>query len=222
MNKVHKFTFSLERLSLLVNEKIRFLKRDMDVFKKYGFTLDWSNELKVRVEFFDKLPTDAELAGDMMIATEKKNVLAIEIRSAIDDVMIRVQDKFGHRSPYYNKFCATTWSKLSDERLLSAARRVVRISVMYMDELKETGFSNTQVEALKKLANNFEIAIGNKEDAFSDREIGTETRVHTANEIYTSARRFCETGKRIWKVANEAKYNDYLIYKTNKRKVNIK
>ena len=76
------------------------------------------------------------------------------------------------------------------------------------------GLNNAHIKELKALATGFDDAMEAQSDATADREIGTMERTSIANEIYAEISRGCDTGKGIWKEANEAKYNDYIIYNT--------
>ena len=214
MKKNTKFNIGLDVFPRFGHEKINFLQRDITEFARYGYTNEKAEALDKRITDFENSPTDEEYAGDVMIATEKKNALSEELLQKIRSVMLRVQNKFGQRSAYYRKFGTSALSKMKDEKLLKTTRRVARVATIYLDELKDEGLTNVHIKELKALATDFDDAMEAQSDAIADREIGTMLRIKTANEIYDEISRICDTGKGIWKEANEAKYNDYIIYNT--------
>ena len=214
MKKNTIFNIGLDVFPRFVHDKVNFLQRDMAEFIKYGYSPKKADALDELISNFEDAPTDEEYAGDVMIATEKKNALAEEMLLKIRSLMLRVQNKFGQRSAYYKKFGASALSKLTDEKLLKTARRVARVATIYQAELKEQGLTAAHIKELKTMAAEFDDLMEAQSDAIADREIGTALRIKTANEIYAEISRVCETGKGIWKDVNEAKYNDYIIYDT--------
>lgn len=218
MKRATKFNMSIEAFPLFALQKVNFMERDIDQFIKYGYSLDDANQLDNRINLFQELLTDAELEGDIMIATEKKNKLSEAIRDKIPGIMLRIENKFGKKSAHYKRFMATSVSKLPDEKLLRASKRVVRIARLYQAEFEAAGLTATDINELKQVTDEFESSFENQDDATSGRDIGTMTRIDEANAIYLLIAKICNTGKVIWKGKNEAKYNDYIIYDPPKRK----
>lgn len=214
MKKNVKTNIGLNVFPIFGHEKVSFLKRDIEEFAKYGYTIEKADDLDDRISSFENFPTDREFEGDVMIATEKKNALTIETILKIRSVMLRVQDKYGKQSAYYKKFGASALSNLKDEMLLITIRRVARVGGMYLNELQEKGLTQEHIDELIVMANDFEALIALQSDAIADREIGTMIRTNTVNELYAELSKICESGKGIWKESNEAKYNDYIIYDT--------
>ncbi len=190
------------------------MQRDMEEFSNYGYSMETASQLDGQINAFEELPTDEELEGDTMIATEKKNEVANETRELVRKIMVRVQSKFGKRSAYYKKFGASSLSRLTDEKLIRTARRVARVATIYQEELIQTGLQQQHIDVLKNKADEFDLNLEEQDDAVADREIGTLLRVRTAEDIYNQISMICDTGKEIWKGRNEAKYNDYVIYDT--------
>lgn len=190
------------------------MERDMDQFVKYGFSIEEANLLDNRISLFQELLTDAELEGDIMIATEKKNKLSEAIRDKIRNIILRIENKFGTESAQYKRFMAASVSKLPDEKLLRTTKRVVRIARLYQEEFEPAGLTASDIDELKQVNDEFESSFESQDDATANRDIGTMTRIDEANAIYELIAKICNAGKVIWKDKNEAKYNDYIIYDT--------
>lgn len=138
----------------------------------------------------------------------------MDLVQKIRSVMMRVQDRFGKQSAYYKKFDASALSNVTDDKLLNTSRRVARVATMYLSELQEKGLTQTHIDELVTMANDFAELKELQKDAVADREIGTTLRISTVNALYADISKVCETGKGIWRETNEAKYNDYIIYDT--------
>ena len=181
MKKNVKFNIGLDVFPRFGHEKVNFLKRDMDAFSGYGYTMEKADALDGRIRKFEDFLTDEEYEGDVMIATEKKNALSAALLQKIRAVMQRVENKFGQRSAYYRKFGASALSRMTDEKLLKTTRRVARVATMYLAELQEQGLTNKHIKELKVMATDFDDAMEAQGDAIADREIGTMERTSIAN-----------------------------------------
>lgn len=214
MKKNTIFSISIDVYPRFAHQKVNFLKRDIDHFIKFGYTIDEADAIKTRIDDFEEIPTDEEFEGDLMIATEKKNKEVLAIREQIRSMMLSVQDKFGKDSAHYKKFRASALTRLTDERLMRTAKRVARVAALSLEDLTPSGLTAADIDTLNQIIDAFEKSFEMQDDAISKREIGTLLRIDESNAIYKTIAKFCETGKGIWKNNNEAKYNDYIIYDT--------
>jgi ribosomal protein L14 len=163
----------LEVFPLFVREKINFLKRDMEKFAGFGYSQEKADELDVRIGSYEAFPTDQEFEGDVMIATEKKNVMSEDVTQKIRAVMMRVQERFGRQSAYYKKFDASALSNVTDGKLVNSSRRVARVAKMYLSELQEKGLTQEHIDELFTMADDFAELKELQKDTVADREIGT-------------------------------------------------
>jgi hypothetical protein len=214
MLKTLHFHFNYDEFPREMGVKVKMLEPDLDVFREFGYNQQNVQNLEKLVNEFSDFPTDEELEGDVMIATEKKNQLAEELQDFIKRVMVRVDLVFGNENPHYRKFGANNLSRLTDESLCRVGRRVSRIGKIYLENLKHTGLNEEELGRLAELAGRFEEALEYKKDKMADREIATAERADLANRIYSEISALCNIGREIWKKKNEAKYNDYILYDT--------
>ncbi len=214
MKKSTIFSINLAVFPRFAHQKVNFLKRDIDHFIKYRYSIEEADALKLKIDAFTNIRTDEEFEGTLMIATEKKNKESGVIQDHIREMMLSVGNKFGKGSAHYKRFRASALSGLTDERLVRTAKRVGRVATLSLDDLAPSGLTITDIEALEQLIEKFEKSLEMQDDAISEREIGTLLRIDESNAIYKKIAKFCETGKGIWKNSNEAKYNDYIIYDT--------
>ncbi|MGQ7871235.1 hypothetical protein [Sunxiuqinia sp. sy24] len=208
------FNIALSALYTFAMTKIGFMMRDLLEFIKYGVTEEKLNALKAMLTDFANIPTDDELVGVQVSATQEKDEAAIQLRDAIAEIMQRVENKFGAQSGNYRKFGVSGVSDLDGGKLSYVARRVHRVAGTMLPQLESEGLTPEILAELNSRVDTYEQALSSQEDAIADRDIATENRVERANEIYALLAKYCNTGKQIWEDTNEAKYNDYIIYDT--------
>ncbi len=191
-----------------------FIKRDKAEFVKQGVTEEKIAEVEALLTEFSEIPTDDELLGNQINATNEKDKARDKLRTSIAEVIDRAASKYGTNSGYYRKFGISTLSELDGGELSTGARRVFRVGTAMASDLASEGLIQEMLDTLKNNNVIFDKALGNKEDAVADREIATEDRIEKANAIYALMVKYCEKGKRIWISTNQARYNDYVIYDT--------
>ena len=214
MANLTKFSITYDHLPRLVNKINNFMLRDIAEFEKFGFTEKKSSELLQEVKKFESIPLDMELKGNQGVATERKNILADEIKDFLGKINVRIKTSFGSKSALYRKFVTSDLSRLNDNSLLVKARYMAKTCSTYLDLFKEKGLTVGLIDQLNSMADEFEAAIYDQYNAIADREIGTHERVDQATLIYTEMVKICDIGKEIWQGVNEAKYNDYVLYDT--------
>ena len=209
-----RFTIALTHFYTFCMAKLGFMERDLDEFTNFGIDQTDMDTLRELLVAFADVPTDEELLGAQLNATQAKDALAEELRQAINRIMTRVENKFGFRSGTYRKFGINGVSKLDTSELSYSSMRVLRVARSIQPQLVDEGLTVEMLTDFEGLLDQYNNALSDQEDAIADRDIATELRIEKANEIYDLVAKYCETGKRIWEATNEAKYNDYIIYDT--------
>jgi hypothetical protein len=194
--------------------KVGFMLRDLVEFIKYGVTEEKLTALKALLSDFANIPTDEELRGAQVLATQGKDEAGVLLRDAVSEIMRRVQNKFGAASGNYRKFGASGVSDLDGGMLSYVGKRVRRVAELMLPDLESEGLTLEILNELSTRLEAYDQALANQEDVIAERDIATENRVEKANEIYALLVKYCNTGKQIWEDTNEAKYNDYIIYNT--------
>ncbi len=208
------FNIGLPVFIVLARAKASFMRRDLVEFEKYGVTEDSIDSLDSMITEFEAIPTDEELVGDQVIATQAKDAQAEKVKGILGAIMTRVRNKFGAHSGEYRKFGVGEIATLDGGKLGYTAARAHRVAVTYLPQLMSEGLTQEMLTDFDTQIKAFNTRLGAQEDAISDRDIATENRAAKANAIYSLLVKYCDTGKRIWASTNEAKYNDYVIYDT--------
>jgi len=196
-------------------ERIRYALRDIDRFAGYSYDLDRLRAFGALCERFNAMPDDDEMVGDQMLMTEKKDIAAERLKTAIRSLMTRVEMKYNNRSGRYRKFGTAKMGDMSDAQLLFCGRRVVRVARQQMDFLEETGLNETIIQRVADACKDFELSMNIQQDRIADRDIAVENRTEQGNKMYLELVVLCNIGKDIWADTDPAKYENYCIYESN-------
>ncbi|RZK12002.1 MAG: hypothetical protein EOO46_04785 [Flavobacterium sp.] len=194
------------------------IEGDLEHFAPYGVTRTELEKFRADNEVFGNEASDRMLVLQKSVLTEEKDAVAEDLRVAIREMMQRVENKFGVHTAIYRKFGTELLSRKTDYELLTTARRVFRAGTKLLPELASKGVTVAMLENLMELRNKMEDLKIDIEDAITDRDVLQEERVRKGNALYAELVDLCATGCTIWETKSEARYNDYIIYKTKKSK----
>ncbi|MCX6154482.1 MAG: hypothetical protein NT007_10000 [Candidatus Kapabacteria bacterium] len=206
---------SYPELIVTCNEIHTYMVRDATEFTTFGITSTITTAFKTKIDAFEALPTDTELAAVLVSATAAKNTIANDLRIMLRGIDVRAKMCFSSDMGKYSLFHSPTLSKLSDAELLIFSRMVKRSADLYHTELAVYGLTSTMITDLDTKSDDFETAIDTQRNAVAARDMATNNRTKKATELYDLLMSYCDIGKVIWYETNEAKYNDYVIYGTS-------
>lgn len=210
-----KYNVSEADLYVTCMEAIRAAHRDIEFFTQYGYGLERLKAFKSQCDQFQTLPGDDELVGDQMICTEKKNLAAEKLRTAIRSLMTRVAMKYHDRTGRYRKFGTAKLGDMSDPQLLFCGRRVARVARQQIDFLAEVGVNENVIQRVLDACAEFENALNIQQDKLHDRDIGVERRTDFGNKLYKELVVLADIGKDIWVERDPVKYDQYCLYESN-------
>ena len=95
------YKFSDAQLIAVGNEKIAFMRRDLEAFALFGLNETQFAALETQIAAFSNLVTDIESSSNQAQITEQKEAKAEELRTAIRAVMSRVAQQYGADSARY-------------------------------------------------------------------------------------------------------------------------
>lgn len=197
-------------------ERVRLAQRDFALFEPFNYSADRLKGFANLCEKYRNEPDDNEYVGDQMIATEKKDTAADNLRVAIRSVMTRVAMKFHDKTGRYRKFGTFKLSDLSDPALLFCGRRVIRVARQSMDFLTETGLKEDHLKKIADCCEALELAMHIQQDRLHERDIAVERRMEAGNKLYDELVKLAEIGKTIWEErGDKAKFEQYCIYEHN-------
>ena len=208
------YSFSDAHLIQKGKEKIAFIRRDKAAFEVFGITSAMINTLENAIAVFSETVTDIEALSGQMMITQAKNEKAEALRTAIRNLMGRVQLQFGLKSARYKKFGADALSRQTEVRLFLTGRTVVLVGTAYLPELAANGVTTSMLTDITALCDAFENLIIEQKISIAQRNIMQENRVIAGNMLYATLVRYTAIGLAIWETTDVAKYNDYVLYTT--------
>lgn len=185
--------------------------RDQPELEDFGVTPTTITVLMAARNAFANSPTDEELSGFMIIATQAKNASRADIQKQIRLIADRARIKYGEEDGRFRVFGVEMLTRQNDEDLLRCAYRVVRMGTQFLAELASEGLVVGMLTALEAAADTFDNQIDAQIEAIKNRDIAVDTRIGLGNDLYTLMVNLAAKGKLCWGDVNEAKYNDYIL-----------
>lgn len=188
--------------------------RDLAQLSDYNIDAAWINTFETARDAFSDKPTDVELMGLMMYATQQKNEARLLLLEEIRQVVGRARLVFSENDGRYRAFGTEDLSNQTDNDLVRTGRRVVRMGTNFLGDLAAKGLTQAILDNLLVLTNDFDVKIDVQGDKVKERDIAVDERIKLGNELYALLVELGDVGKLYWSSKNEAYYNDYVIYKS--------
>jgi len=210
------FNMAYADLSALSKQQVNTIMRDITEFENYGISAAEIQAFRTKVEELDNMRIDEDYRGLVMEATQSKDALAKPIKSSVREIAFFVKQTYDVQSGSYARLNIGEIGKLSDFKLFRTARSFCRV-VRSMN-LPLTDAIENKLSELESNYEQFSELINEKDKRVEERDVATLNRVLLANEIYNKFSNYSQLGQVIWAERNEAKYNDYVIYGSSKKK----
>lgn len=210
-----KYRMSEDALLMFTSNLVATMNRDLADLAAFGVTQQKIDDFEALGNELEVMPSDAYYLGDVMIATENKNVFRVDLNERIRLTSVRMAAAFGASSGRYAKLGIADLSRASDEVFLRRARQVQITATQYLVELAQFGMTQQMIDDLAAEAQEFEDALNAQDTAENTRSAKSDERIDLGNEIYDLAVRYCSFGKELYDGTNPAKYEDYVIYDTD-------
>lgn len=218
-NRLRKNTIiSYSSLPLLANQIAIAMRRDLVELSEYAITEAKIDEMIALADSFQEIPNDTFFRFDWSFAVENKKKLRNEISDIIRSLSLRAKIVFGANTSKFRSFQIDYISKNSDIELLNNARQLHSVATENILLLESEGVTPAYLDSFLAKITDFEKAIDEAENRKKTRDFSTEHRTLVANQLYSLIRKYCNYGKIIFKNISPAKYNDYLVFRTGKKK----
>ena len=212
-NEVRRnYSMSNAELCMICSNLISVLNRDLSEMAVFGVTTATVTAFKNLGNDFEMFPSDDFMLGDIMVATEAKNLKKEELKELIRQMAARAEAKWGTNSTQYQRLRITGMNDFTDIQLLGLARTLLLTMTKYQTDLVSLGLTQAVLDAYKDKIDEFEGTINNQSEAVSLRDTKTKERIAMGNQLYEQLLSFCNFGKILYERANPAKYKDYVIY----------
>lgn len=207
-----KFKLSQGDLIQLGNGTLTLLNRDTEEFAKYGVNAAYKSSLLELVTAYNSVMYDELYEQRQMLATDQKNKIADELKTALRRVMLILESAYSTRNIMYISFRNTEISKMTDSDLLIKAKSSAQILTDSFSQIVEFGLTTAIIDELFTLAETLNENLTAQTTAVQNRDNATQFRVNIANNLYEKVSRIRSIGRKMWAELDEAKSNDYVIY----------
>jgi hypothetical protein len=189
-------------------------ERDQEQFAGRGYPPARIEALNMLCTDFMEIRSDDEMLGAIVVATDKRDTVAEELRVHLRSIRTMAANALGPRSARYRAFGLEKMDGLRDELLYFLGRRVMREATANRDILADEGLTEAKLQAIGQTMERLLLAIDARQLAEKARDLQTEKRLEAGNTLYREIVRLCNTGKDLFVSTDEARYNDYVIYNT--------
>jgi len=207
-----KLTDSL--LKQKADELIALIDRDITEFTDRGYNAAKKTELTTARTTVDDFPSDEQLESIKMNLTEQKDASRKALEKSMRSIFKMAENVFGLYSAKYKEFGNAAISQQSDAEIVRVAKIMSSTAEKYLSQLADEGLTSEKVTTLITQRDALDIAIDAQAKGISDRDLATENRIEALNHLYQLLIKYAGIGQDIFYEINEAKYNDYVIYKT--------
>jgi len=153
--------------------------------------------------------------SDSVIIEERDKIIN-DLHVILRSMAMRAELKWGKKSPKYKWLGVSDLKNISIETFAARARTIHTFMSENLAELASEGLTQAMLDNLDAKILELIAAINLALDKENIRQEKTKERIILSNQIYKLVKKYCDIGKLSWINTNEAKYNDYLIYKRNK------
>lgn len=188
------------------------MTRDISEFAAYGVLEANVTSLQALCDAFEVFPTDEYINQEYLSAVEARDNILTELQVIIRAMALRVELKWGKKSPKYKSLNISDLSQISVDAYITRARMVHAFMTENLLVLSSEGLTEAMLDDMEDKIQELDDAIRETIDKTSYRMEKTTERVTKGNQLYELVSRYCEIGKRVWDKVNPAFYNDYVIY----------
>jgi hypothetical protein len=192
------------------------IRRDMEEFENYGVTESDVVALESLSEDLLNFGQDKEYFYDYVISIEERDKIINDLQIILRTMAMRTELKWGKNSPKYKGLGVSDLKNIPVETFAARARTIHTFMSENLAELASEGLTQAMLDNLDAKILELIAAINLVLDKENLRQEKTKERIILSNQIYKLVKKYCDIGKLSWVNTNEAKYNDYLIYKRNK------
>ncbi len=209
-----EYNMSNADLAMLASNFVVFMNRDSAEFAARGVDAAAITAFESLGNAFEVFPPDEYYQAAVSGEVDLKNTLRVSLSNMIQSVSGYFEQKWGTADFHYKQLRIKGFHVMTDNNFLVTCRNVVAVATEYLASLTAIGLTQADIDALEAEAQLFEDKLNSIAQKKAERDDKTQERTQKGNELYSFATYYSKIGKLIWENVDEAKYNDYIIYKT--------
>lgn len=196
------------------DEFVRLLDRDQVEFAERGYDAAAKTAFTDAIEVINTITSDETWEAEKMILTEKKVAARSALEKSARTIFNMAANKYGNQSAQYRAFGPADISVQPEAELARTYKIMITAANKVLPEMSAEGLTPAKITELTTLGAAYDNAIDDVAEGISNRDIATESRVESLNNLYKLLIKYAGIGQDIFYEINEAKYNDYVIYNT--------
>ncbi len=214
MPVVKTYAMSNPELMFLAGDFVTFMNRDSAEFVARGVDAAAITAFEALGNAFEVFPPDEYYSALVTAEVEAKNTARANSYNMVQKISGFFEQRWGLDSWQYKQLGIKGMSVSSDDKFKSVCRNVVAVATDQLANLTAIGLTQADIDALDAEAQIMEDKGHEIKDKTALRDSKTQERAEKGNELYSFVKQYSTIGKLIWENVSEAKYNDYIIYKT--------
>jgi len=212
-----EFALSFADLCMLASNLVILMNRDSVQFLTRGVTAQDISDFEAMGNDFEIFPPDEYYSALVSAEVEAKETARTNCTNNIRLISGFFEQMWGIADYRYKQLNIKSFHNRADSNFLTTARNVVAVATEYLADLSPIGLTQGMIDALETEAQTFEDKMNNINTQKALRDSKTQERTLNGNDLYNYCKKYSTIGKLIWENLDEAKYNDYVIYKTEEK-----
>lgn len=201
-------------LAALVGNFIVYMNRDSTELATRGVTATDITDFETLGNAFEVFPPDVYYQAQVTAEVDAKNNARESSYDKIQLISGFFEQEWGINSWQYKQLGIKGLSKASDNNYLVLSRNVVTVAGEQLSNLTGIGLTQADIDGLNSELQTMEDKLHAIKEKQALRDSKTQERTQKGNELYEYLKKYSIIGKLVWENVDEAKYNDYIIYKT--------
>lgn len=163
---------------------------------------------------FEVFPTDEYYVAQITAEVEAKDAAREQCMIYAQKISGFFEQQWGLSSWQYKQLRMVNLSRATDNNFKVICRNIVLVATENLTALSAIGMTQTDIDNLE---DETQLMEDKGHDIYTKktlRDSKTAERIEKGNELYSYLKQYAAIGKLIWENVDEAKYNDYIIYKT--------
>jgi hypothetical protein len=209
-----RYKFSDPRLTEITDEKIAYMRRDIDVLKDEGITGDRINALETKNNAFKLVASNVQTTQESADENEDVKNIAADCAIKCNRIRTAAENTFGTGSAKYRSFDFGAINTAPHPDRIHRYKLVTERAALYLSLMAAEGLTQAKIDDLAAATQQYDTEYTQFRVSQGNGMVSTEERNEDGNEIYDELAKMCNTAKNYWASRSAAKHDNYVIYDT--------
>jgi len=210
-----KYNMSDADLAMLASNMLVFMNRDSTEFASRTVDAADITAFQAMGNAFEVFPPDVYYRAALSGAVEAKDKARGKCIKLVQTISGYFEQEWGNSNWRYKQLNIKNMANKTDSAFLLMCRNVAEVAEENLSALTQLGMAQGEIDGLTSESQNMEDSLNAIISKKSLRDKKAEERAMKGNELYSYCTKYSRIGKLIWENVDEAKRDDYIIYKTS-------